>query len=117
MTDNEIIDMRESNIRLLGLLADIRAAVGDPTGMLMQDELVERCRKLAACARVECCKGCPDCTGIGVRDHINFQASYIKRLRLRENERSFLNRMVPVFRRYGDISTAEIIQGILDRHT
>ncbi len=32
---------------LLGLLADIRAAVGDPTGKLMQDELVERCRKLA----------------------------------------------------------------------
>ena len=33
---------------LLGLLADIRAAVGDPTGKLMQDELVERCRKLRA---------------------------------------------------------------------
>ena len=33
---------------LLGLLADIRAAVGDPTGRLMQDELVERCRKLRA---------------------------------------------------------------------
>ena len=33
---------------LLGLLADIRAAVGDPTGKLMQDELVERCRKLYA---------------------------------------------------------------------
>ena len=32
----------------LGLLADIRAAVGDPTGRLMQDELVERCRKLRA---------------------------------------------------------------------
>ena len=32
---------------LLGLLADIRAAVGDPTGKLMQDELVEHCRKLA----------------------------------------------------------------------
>jgi hypothetical protein len=31
---------------LLGLLADIRAAVGDPTGKLMQDELVEHCRKL-----------------------------------------------------------------------
>jgi len=27
---------------LLGLLADIRAAVGDPYGKLMQDELVER---------------------------------------------------------------------------
>lgn len=32
---------------LLLLLADIRAAVGDPTGKLMQDELVERCRKIA----------------------------------------------------------------------
>ncbi len=32
---------------LLCLLADIRAAVGDPTGKLMQDELVEHCRKLA----------------------------------------------------------------------
>lgn len=32
---------------LLGLVADIRAAVGDPTGTLMQDELVEHCRKLA----------------------------------------------------------------------
>jgi len=35
-----------SSNRLLGLLADIRAAVGDPTGKLMQDELVEHCRKL-----------------------------------------------------------------------
>ena len=32
---------------LLGLVADIRAAVGDPKGKLMQDELVEHCRKLA----------------------------------------------------------------------
>jgi len=31
---------------LLCLLADIRAAVGDPKGKLMQDGLVERCRKL-----------------------------------------------------------------------
>lgn len=31
---------------LLGLLADIRAAVGDPTGKLMQDELVEHCRNM-----------------------------------------------------------------------
>jgi hypothetical protein len=31
---------------LLGLLADIRAAVGDPTGKLMQDELVAHCRTL-----------------------------------------------------------------------
>lgn len=33
---------------LLGLLADIRAAVGDPNGKLMQDELVERCRRMSA---------------------------------------------------------------------
>lgn len=31
---------------LLGLVADIRAAVGDRTGKLMQDELIEHCRKL-----------------------------------------------------------------------
>lgn len=31
---------------LLGLVADIRAAVGDPTGKLMQDELVEHCREM-----------------------------------------------------------------------
>ena len=34
------------SIALLGLVADIRAAVGDPTGKLMQDELVDRCRRL-----------------------------------------------------------------------
>lgn len=32
---------------LLGLVADIRAAVGDPTGKLMQDELVQHCEKLS----------------------------------------------------------------------
>tara|TARA_R110000787_G_scaffold187146_7_gene299052 strand:- start:711 stop:980 length:270 start_codon:yes stop_codon:yes gene_type:complete len=31
---------------LLGLLADIRAAVGDPTGKLMQDELLDKCRAI-----------------------------------------------------------------------
>lgn len=31
---------------LLGLLADIRAAVGDPKGKLMQDDLVEHCREM-----------------------------------------------------------------------
>lgn len=31
---------------LLGLLADIRAAVGDPDGKLMQDELVEHIRAI-----------------------------------------------------------------------
>lgn len=35
---------------LFGLVADIRAAVGDPTGKLMQDELIERCRALRECA-------------------------------------------------------------------
>ena len=34
------------SIALFGLVADIRAAVGDPTGKLMQDELVARCRKM-----------------------------------------------------------------------
>jgi hypothetical protein len=43
-TDAKLAEARA----LLGLLADIRAAVGDPTGKLMQDELVERCRKLRA---------------------------------------------------------------------
>lgn len=33
--------------RQLGLLADIRAAVGDPTGKLMQEDLLARCRHLA----------------------------------------------------------------------
>ena len=31
---------------LLGLLADIRAAVGDPNGELMQDELVGHCKTI-----------------------------------------------------------------------
>lgn len=31
---------------LLGLVADIRAAVGDPTGKLMQDELVAHCAEM-----------------------------------------------------------------------
>jgi hypothetical protein len=31
---------------LLGLVADIRAAVGDPKGKLMQDELVAHCRSM-----------------------------------------------------------------------
>lgn len=34
--------------QLLNLVADIRKAVGDPEGKLMQDELLERCRKLKA---------------------------------------------------------------------
>jgi len=32
--------------RLLGLVADIRAAVGNPTGKLMQDELVAHCHTI-----------------------------------------------------------------------
>ena len=39
---------RHLSASLLNLIADIRAAVGDPTGKLMQDELVEHCRALAA---------------------------------------------------------------------
>lgn len=35
-------------VACLGLLADIRAAVGDPEGRLMQPELLERLRGLAA---------------------------------------------------------------------
>jgi hypothetical protein len=41
-----VYDLRAANARLLGLIADIRAAVGDPTGKLMQDELVVHCRSL-----------------------------------------------------------------------
>ena len=33
-------------LQALAVLADIRAAVGDPEGRLMQDELVVRCREL-----------------------------------------------------------------------
>ena len=39
-------DLRRENAAVYGLLADIRAAVGDPTGKLMQDELVAHCRAL-----------------------------------------------------------------------
>lgn len=39
---------RHLSASLLNLIADIRAAVGDPIGKLMQDELVEHCRALAA---------------------------------------------------------------------
>lgn len=45
-TPQEVYDLRASNARLLGLIADIRAAVGDPTGKLMQDELLAHCRSL-----------------------------------------------------------------------
>lgn len=42
----ELEDARQSAWALLSLVADIRVAVGDPRGRLMQDELVERCRKM-----------------------------------------------------------------------
>lgn len=37
-------DQQRTHLHLIGVLADIRAAVGDPEGKLMQDELVERVR-------------------------------------------------------------------------
>lgn len=37
-------DQQHAHLHLLGVLADIRAAVGDPEGKLMQDELVEHVR-------------------------------------------------------------------------
>jgi hypothetical protein len=45
-TPQEVYDLRAANAAVYGLLADIRAAVGDPTGKLMQDELVAHCRSL-----------------------------------------------------------------------
>jgi hypothetical protein len=47
-TPQEVYDLRATNAAVYGLLADIRAAVGDPTGTLMQDELVAHCRSLNA---------------------------------------------------------------------
>ena len=38
--------MRSWESEMLKLLADIRVAVGDPDGRLMQDELVAHCRAL-----------------------------------------------------------------------
>ncbi len=40
-------DQQRAHLHLIGVLADIRAAVGDPEGRLMQDELVERVRAVA----------------------------------------------------------------------
>jgi len=37
----------EGCMALLNVIADILASDGNPTGKLMQDELLERCRKLA----------------------------------------------------------------------
>ena len=39
--DSPPIDAQRDEFTLLGLIADIRAAAGDPTGKLMQDELVQ----------------------------------------------------------------------------
>ena len=39
--------LTDTEISLLNLIADIRSAVGDPKGKLMQSELVEHCKKLA----------------------------------------------------------------------
>lgn len=50
--EQEIAGLREQNASLLRLIADIRAAAGDPNGRLMQDELVENIRKLKECARI-----------------------------------------------------------------
>jgi len=47
--------VRVESTALLGLLADIRAAVGDTAGKLMQDELVEHCAEMldrVTCAEV-----------------------------------------------------------------
>ena len=40
-TDAPAVDAQREEFTLLGLLADIRAAAGDPSGRLMQDELVQ----------------------------------------------------------------------------
>ena len=49
--------MTPADATLLGLVADLRAALGDPEGRLMQDELIAHARRLkterdAAAARV-----------------------------------------------------------------
>lgn len=43
-------DQQDAHYGLIGVLADIRAAVGDREGRLMQDELVERVRTIARSA-------------------------------------------------------------------
>ena len=43
--------MSDTEVALFHLLADIRAAAGDPEGKLMQDELVEHIRGLAGRVR------------------------------------------------------------------
>jgi len=46
MLERQRNEWRDGTIGLMKLLAEIRAAVGDPDGRLMQDELVEHCRNL-----------------------------------------------------------------------
>ena len=41
-------DAQKTAFSALALVAQIRAAVGDPEGRLMQDELIEHCRKMHA---------------------------------------------------------------------
>jgi len=41
----------EGCVALLNLIVDIRAAIGDPTGKLTQDELLQRCRELAKASK------------------------------------------------------------------
>jgi DNA-binding Xre family transcriptional regulator len=56
MTDGKMKDdPRAEVIGLLNLIANIREAVGDPTGKLMQSDLVERCRELRAKAEPPGC--------------------------------------------------------------
>ena len=45
-TSTRLDAAKDENYILIGLLADIRAAVGDPEGKLMQDELVEHIRAI-----------------------------------------------------------------------
>ena len=47
----ELQEQKRLTFAALSLIADIRSAVGDPTGKLMQDELVEHCRYLYASQR------------------------------------------------------------------
>lgn len=43
--------MTDFDVTACGLLADIRAAAGDPKGKLMQPELLHRIRALAECEK------------------------------------------------------------------
>ena len=45
--ERELNEARLNEAAALNLVAEIRAALGDPEGKMMQDELIEHCRKLA----------------------------------------------------------------------